>query len=76
MSDNPNQPLPSTERVERSIIRRVGRTRYAQLITFIREGVDTSFLVEEFSLDSFEVHAIRMRVQENTAAKVLRTQTN
>ena len=76
MSDNPKNTILSPERVERSIIRRIGRTRYAELCQFLKEDVDVSFLMKEFSLDTFQMHAVRERLQKKPVEKELRIQTN
>ena len=75
MSDHTHQNRPSPERVERSIIRRIGKTRYAKLCMFLQEDVDVSFLLGEFSLEHFEIQAIRQLISA-PATKKLRTQTN
>ena len=76
MSDNPKRTIPSPERVERSIIRRIGRARYAQLCLYIQENVDVSFLMKEFSLEAYEIYAIRSHLQGNASSPLLRIQTN
>ena len=76
MSDNPKRTILSPERVERTIIRRIGRTRYAELCLYIQENVDVAFLMKEFSLEAYEVHSIREHIQSNEKSTLLRIQTN
>ena len=76
MSDNPKRTIPSPERVERSIIRRIGRARYAQLCLYIQENVDVSFLMKEFSLEAYEIHSVRSHLHTETSSPLQRIQTN
>ncbi len=76
MSDNPKNTVLSPERVERSIIRRIGRTRYAQLCQYLQEDVEVAIIMKEFSLQLFQVYAVRERLEKNPIAKELRIQTN
>lgn len=53
----------SPERIERSIIRMIGRVRFSQLIEYVEEGVSIDFLVDEFGLNHSQVQYIMNRPQ-------------
>jgi len=76
MSGNPKNTVLSPERVERAIIRRIGRTRYAQLCEYLQEDVEYAVIMKEFSLELFQVYAVRERLEKNPIGKDLRIQTN
>ena len=59
-------PHQSPERIERSIIRKIGRVRFAQLKEYIAEGVSIAFLIEEFGLDPQQVQYITSENQEKS----------
>ena len=59
-------PHQSPERIERSIIRKIGRVRFAQLKECLAEGVSVAFLIEEFGLDPQQVQYIAHEEQHKS----------
>ena len=59
-------PPKSPERIERSIIRSIGRVRFVQLQEFVEEGVSIDFLVQEFGLSQPQIQYIMNRPQVTT----------
>ena len=55
----------SPERIERSIIRMIGRVRYEQLEECVSEGVSIAFLAEEFGLNHTQIEYITRKAFSN-----------
>lgn len=68
-----SNPRQSQERIERSIIRAIGRVRFAQLKECVSEGVSIAFLVEEFGLNQKQLEYITQKTEVQTRSFSLRT---
>ena len=66
-------PHQSPERIERSIIRKIGRVRFAQLKECVSEGVSIAFLVEEFGLTQQQIHFITRETEVQSEQYSIRT---
>ena len=63
----------SPERIERSIIRQIGRVRFSQLKECVAEGVSIDFLVEEFGLSRLQIRYITQCKEEVSESIHIRT---
>ena len=68
-----SNPHQSPERIERSIIRMIGRVRFEELKECVSEGVSIAFLVEEFGLNQKQIQYITQEAQEKIETISLRT---
>ena len=68
-----SNPHQSPERIERSIIRMIGRVRFEQLKECVVEGVSISFLVEEFGLNQKQIQYITREAEVKVDSFPLRT---
>ena len=68
-----SSPHQSPERIERSIIRMIGRVRFEQLKECVTEGVSIAFLVEEFGLNQTQIQYITREAVNTVDSMPIRT---